>query len=93
MTSPRLSVRPSCGKPSPAFFEEALRALGTPAARTAMVGDDVVSDVRGAQAIGVTGILVRTGKFRPEDLERGGDRPDHVLGSVADLPSLLDPLA
>ncbi len=29
-----------------------------------MVGDDVVNDVGGAQRCGLTGILVRTGKYR-----------------------------
>jgi ribonucleotide monophosphatase NagD (HAD superfamily) len=34
------------------------------------------------------GLLVRTGKFRPADLE-GSIRPDAVLGSVAELPAWL----
>lgn len=79
-----------CGKPSAAFFEEALRLLGVPAERAAMVGDDVVNDVLGAQRAGLTGVLVRTGKFLPSDLEREEGRPDHVLGSVADLPAWLE---
>lgn len=79
-----------CGKPARAFFEEALRPLGVPAERAAMVGDDVVNDVLGAQRAGLTGVLVRTGKFRPADLEREGEGPDHVLDSVADLPAWLE---
>jgi len=47
----------------------------------------VVNDVDGARAAGLTGILVRTGKFRPDDLDRGS--PDHVVDSLADVPSLL----
>jgi HAD superfamily hydrolase (TIGR01458 family) len=78
-----------CGKPAAAFFEAALELLGLPAGRVAMVGDDVVNDVLGAQAIGINGVLVRTGKFRPEDLEREDGTPDHVIGSFADLPTLL----
>jgi HAD superfamily hydrolase (TIGR01458 family) len=78
-----------CGKPAAAYFEEALRMLGMPADRAAMVGDDVDNDVLGAQAAGLTGVLVRTGKFRPEDLERADGRPDHVLGSIADLRTWL----
>jgi len=80
-----------CGKPAPAFFEGAVRMIGTEAPRTMMVGDDIVNDVLAAQAVGLSGALVRTGKFRPEDLERGSGRPDHVIGSIADLPSLLRP--
>lgn len=78
-----------CGKPSAAYFEEALRMLGMPADRAAMVGDDVNNDVLGAQAAGLTGVLVRTGKFMPEDLERADGEPDHVLDSIADLPAWL----
>jgi HAD superfamily hydrolase (TIGR01458 family) len=76
-----------CGKPSPAFFASALELLGLPADRVAMVGDDIVNDVLGAQAFGLTGVLVKTGKFMDPDLEKG--TPDHVLGSFADLPGLL----
>lgn len=75
------------GKPSEAFFGSVLELLGVPADRTVMVGDDIEADVLGAQSVGITGVLVRTGKFRPQDLERG--RPDHVVDSIADLPALL----
>lgn len=78
-----------CGKPAPAYFEAALEAIGVPAARAAMVGDDVANDVLGAQAAGLMGVLVRTGKFRPEDLERVEGTPDHVIDSIGDLPRLL----
>ena len=50
-----------------------------------MDGDDVRSDVGGAQAAGLGGVLVRTGKFDVADLARGVT-PDVVLDSVADLP-------
>lgn len=76
-----------CGKPSRAYFEEALRPLDLPPERGVMVGDDVVNDVLGAQDAGMTGVLVRTGKFLPTDLDRAGPRPDHVLDSIADLPA------
>ncbi len=76
-----------CGKPARGYFEAALEMLGTPAGRTAMVGDDIVNDVLGAQAAGLTGVLVRTGKFAPSDLEKGA--PDHVVDSLADVPDLI----
>jgi HAD superfamily hydrolase (TIGR01458 family) len=73
------------GKPANAFFDAAVRKLGTSAAEVVMIGDDIRGDVGGAQAAGLAGVLVRTGKFRPKDLE-GEVRPDAVLDSVADLP-------
>lgn len=78
------------GKPSKAFFATALRRLDAEPACAVMVGDDVESDVLGAQAHGITGVLVRTGKYQP-GAEEGiaGKRPDHVIGSIADLPALL----
>lgn len=78
-----------CGKPAEAYFGSALAQIGVPAARAAMVGDDLVNDVLGAQAAGLTGVLVRTGKFRAEDLERSTEAPDLVIDSIADLPELL----
>lgn len=78
------------GKPAKAFFDTALRRLGSEARHTVMVGDDVESDVLGAQQHGLVGVLVRTGKFLPEHEEGiDGRRPDHVIDSVADLPRLL----
>jgi ribonucleotide monophosphatase NagD (HAD superfamily) len=53
-----------------------------------MVGDDITNDVEGARAAGLTGVLVRTGKFRQDDLAKGS--PDVVLGSLADVPGWLE---
>lgn len=77
------------GKPAKAFFDAALQRLGTEAPQTVMVGDDIRSDVGGAQAAGLLGVLVRTGKFRESDLG-GAVEPDAVLASVADLPRWWD---
>lgn len=74
------------GKPSEAFFREALERLGLPAAQVAMIGDDIDSDIGGAQALGMAGILVKTGKYRQDYAERSGVRPDLQLRSFADLP-------
>ncbi|WP_457606264.1 TIGR01458 family HAD-type hydrolase [Nitratifractor sp.] len=76
------------GKPSRDFFLQALDSMGLEPPEALMVGDDIESDIAGAQRAGVRTALVRTGKFRPEDLERGV-RPDWVLESVAELESIL----
>ena len=73
------------GKPAQAFFDAAVHKLGTAPSDTVMIGDDIRGDVGGAQAAGIRGLLVRTGKFRPRDL-KGDVEPDAVLDSVADLP-------
>jgi ribonucleotide monophosphatase NagD (HAD superfamily) len=63
--------------------------LGLSAERVAMVGDDIDNDVLAAQAVGISGVLVRTGKFREEKLAAVRGRPDHVIDSLVDLPALL----
>ncbi len=73
------------GKPARRFFDTALSILGRDAADTVMIGDDTKSDIGGAQACGIRGVQVRTGKFREEDLE-GDIRPDLVVESIAALP-------
>jgi len=73
------------GKPARAFFHAAAAMLGLAPENLLMVGDDVRADVGGAQQAGLRGALVRTGKFRPADLE-GEVKPDLVIDSVADLP-------
>ncbi|MER6179895.1 HAD-IIA family hydrolase [Streptomyces sp. NPDC001652] len=77
------------GKPSRAFFASALARLGAGADEAVMVGDDVESDVLAAQAAGVTGVLVRTGKYLPETHRDASGTPDHVIDSFAELPALL----
>lgn len=72
------------GKPSAAYFNLLLQDLKLPPHRVAMVGDDIEIDVRGAKLMGMQGWLVKTGRFRKEDLGRG-IWPDRVLDSVADL--------
>lgn len=89
---------PAIGKPSPLGFRSAVDMLGVgDPAGVVMVGDDIYSDVLGAQKTAITGVLVRTGKFVPEQLDalqkdEFGQVPDHVIDSVADLPDLLKKL-
>src|SRR5262249_51627757 len=47
------------GKPSPAFFQAAVRSIGCQAADAIMIGDDAEADVNGAIAAGLAAILVR----------------------------------
>nr|BBH94748.1 putative HAD-superfamily hydrolase [Thermogemmatispora argillosa] len=81
------------GKPERAFFEEALRLLGTRPAETLMVGDDLVNDVQGARRAGLRALLVCTGKHGPDSplLQtcRPEERPEAILPSVAALPDYL----
>lgn len=80
------------GKPAPAFFRAALEGLGCRPEDAVMVGDDVEADVNGALVLGIGGLLVRTGKYRPKDdgrLAAGGtivadvnEAVDRILGGT-----------
>jgi len=78
------------GKPSREFFEAAAASMGLGIESVAMVGDDVFNDVDGAQRAGAKGVLVRTGKFRQDALDRSGVRPDLIVDSLADLPGQIE---
>jgi len=74
------------GKPAAEFFQAAADRLSVPSREVLMVGDDIETDVAGAQLAGMPAALVRTGKFRELDLA-GPVKPDVVLDSVAELPA------
>jgi HAD superfamily hydrolase (TIGR01458 family) len=78
------------GKPSSAYFAAALDALDAEPGLAWMVGDDVDDDAAGAQKYGMRTILVRTGKFRPDDVERSPVQPDGIISSIAQLPEWLE---
>jgi HAD superfamily hydrolase (TIGR01458 family) len=80
------------GKPAAAFFATALAHLGAGAAHTAMVGDDIETDGLAAQRQGLTGVLVKTGKYLPRTHQAASGTPDHVLESFAGVPALLEEL-
>lgn len=86
------------GKPNPAFFTGAVASLGDGRLRreeVAMVGDDVWTDVVGAQRAGLRGILVLTGRHGLEEAAEAsnhprGGRPDAVTASLSSLVVALD---
>ena len=78
------------GKPSTPYFEAALKALDADAGMTWMVGDDIETDIAGAQGHGMRTVLVRTGKFRPDTVEASRMRPDGIISSIAQLPEWLE---
>lgn len=73
------------GKPAKSFFDVAAASMGLQPGEVMMVGDDLESDALGAQAAGLQGVLVRTGKFRESQLAQSDHKPDAVWDSVADL--------
>jgi HAD superfamily hydrolase (TIGR01458 family) len=77
------------GKPAREFFHVACQSMAAAPEDTIVIGDDLEADIGGALTAGCAGVLVRTGKFRPEQLENSSVCPDRILGSLADLSELL----
>ena len=50
-----------------------------------MIGDDIVSDVGGAQKAGIRGVQVRTGKFRASDEDHPLVKPDMIVDNLKGL--------
>ena len=76
------------GKPSETFFKIALESLQVSPNEAVVVGDDITSDIAGAERMKMRSILVKTGKFKPDQLENPVAKPTWVLDSVSELPEL-----
>lgn len=77
------------GKPSKTFFDLSLANIRLSKEEVMMIGDDIETDVGGAQQAGIRGVLVKTGKYREDLIAKSSVRPDHVIDSIAGLPKLL----
>ncbi len=69
------------GKPSQEFFSLAVESIGLPKNEVAMIGDDIETDILGAHAVGLTSILVKTGKYNEEEVQRANIIPDVIIDS------------
>ena len=76
------------GKPSETFFKIALESLQRLPSEAVVVGDDITSDIVGAENMKMRSILVRTGKFKPNQLENPVAKPTWVLESISALAQL-----
>lgn len=77
------------GKPAANFFHQSLADLGCGVDEIAIVGDDIKTDILGAQAIGACNVLVGTGKFDASQMTAMARKPDFFLNSISELPGLL----
>ena len=77
------------GKPAAPFFLGALAELGVVPGEAVLIGDDLRDDIGGAQAVGIPGVLVRTGKFRLADESAGDIRAARVVDDFAAAVALL----
>lgn len=76
------------GKPSASFFHLVAQSLGMEPSEILMVGDDIISDIGGAQKAGFKTALVKTGKFKESDLH-SEIKPDIIVESFSELAGKL----
>lgn len=74
-------------KPEPDIFRRALESLRCHPTEAVMVGNDVVADIAGAAALGMTTVLVARGADVVP--EQAGVEPSFVVRSLAEIPALL----
>lgn len=72
------------GKPEPHLFELARERIAA-AARVAMVGDRVSSDIEGGRRAGLETVLVLSGATSRAEAAAADPAPDHTLADLADL--------
>ncbi|MGB2370090.1 MAG: TIGR01458 family HAD-type hydrolase [Flavobacteriaceae bacterium] len=77
------------GKPTQTFFELASHSFGCKPEELVMVGDDLISDIKGAQQMGMHAVLVQTGKYRKALVDGSSIQPDGCISSIKELPKYL----
>jgi HAD superfamily hydrolase (TIGR01458 family) len=76
------------GKPTRAYFQQALDAIERPANQVLVVSDDPLSDLAGAKRMGMHAAFVLSGKYRDERVLRqlpADERPDLVVPAINEL--------
>jgi 4-nitrophenyl phosphatase len=73
------------GKPEPYLFRMAITRMGSQPKHTAMLGDRLETDVRGATRAGLHSILVMTGIDNRRTIESTGIKPDLVVKNLTEL--------
>lgn len=54
-----------------------------------MIGDDIVSDVGGAQKCSMRGVLVRTGKYVPTCENHPTVKPHHIANNLSEAVDMI----
>lgn len=73
------------GKPYPEMFKLALQRMNLGVSDVLMVGDLLITDIKGALDMGMDSALALTGVTRMEDVERSEIKPTYVINSLRDL--------
>ena len=86
------SVDAGARKPAPAFFEYALARGGFGKDDVVFVGNQLNSDITGAQVFGIQSIWLSAAAYRSLDDTPCPARPTFTIDTLFDLPALLSQL-
>ena len=77
------------GKPEKKFYNMAIEDMRVPKNEVVMIGDDIMSDIKGAKDFGIKTIQVKTGKYQENDSNNKFTQPDERIESIVDVVNLL----
>jgi HAD superfamily hydrolase (TIGR01458 family) len=77
------------GKPNPSFFLSPLKKEGLFENEAILFGDDIENDITPCLELGITGVLLKTGKAQNDKRQNKTESPYFVLNSFEDLNGLL----
>ncbi len=77
------------GKPSKEYFLQALEKINLSANEVFVIGDDIESDIQGANNAGIKSILVKTGKGQFYDSNKTQIKPFMIIESFNSILELL----
>jgi len=80
------------GKPEPRLFQAAAELVGVPVEEAIVIGDNLVTDIRAANAVGARSVLMLTGVVSPEEWRtntRTDIQPTAVAADAAELAKVL----
>ncbi len=81
------------GKPESYFAELINEEKKLDKSEMIIVGDRLDTDIRFGNNTGIKSVLVLTGVTKREDIEKSKDKPDYVIESINELPSILEGLS
>ena len=73
------------GKPEKNFFDLVIKDMEISKDAVLMIGDDIISDIKGAKDFNIKAIQVKTGKFQKEDCSDKFTQPDLRIDSIINL--------
>jgi 4-nitrophenyl phosphatase len=79
---------PNLGKPSREFINTAISGLD--GEEVYLVSDDIYTDLMGARELGIKTVFMTTGKYKEEETERAGFKPDLIFHSLGGLLEYLN---